>query len=192
MSRATRSRACWRDPIAITNALNHIASSLAKFSKRCVEAGADGIYLSVRDDWVESADDPGLYDQLVRATDLAILQSAKAARFHLLHVCGKPLDLRRFGEYPVHAINWADRAAGPSIESAKSWLKPAICCGIDNLSTLPNGTAHDVEQQIQDALSQADDRPIMISPGCTYDPSRVPPKNLKAISSFIHSFGRND
>ncbi|MHC4089275.1 MAG: hypothetical protein ACYSVY_03180 [Planctomycetota bacterium] len=32
-----------------------------------------------------------------------------------------------------------------------------------------------------DALARADDRPIMIAPGCTYDSDRVPKENLLAV-----------
>lgn len=169
-----------KDELAVKSAISNIATSLEKFAHRCVAAGADGIFLSVREDWVESAESPGRYAQLVRASDLQILDGAKNGTFNMLHVCGRPVDLRAMSEYPIHAINWADRAAGPSIADAKGWMRPAICGGVDNLKTLPNGTPADVEAEVADALRQAGGRPIMITPGCTYDPVRVPVENLKA------------
>jgi hypothetical protein len=60
-------------------------------------------------------------------------------------------------------------------------VKPAICGGIDNLVTLPNGTPEDCESEVADALRQAGTRPIILAPGCTYDPHRVPKANLEAI-----------
>jgi uroporphyrinogen decarboxylase len=103
----------------------------------------------------------------------------------MLHVCGRAVDFRAFAKYPVHVINWADRSAGPSIAEVKDWLKPAICGGIDNLATLPNGTPEDCEKEVADALRQAGDRPIMIAPGCTYDPNRVSKANLQAICRAV-------
>jgi uroporphyrinogen decarboxylase len=181
-------RAAWdQNPRAVQKALQTIGHNLASFARRCLSAGADGIFLSVRDDWVDIDNHDNLYRQLVGPTDLAILEAVSNARFNMLHVCGKALDLRRFNNYPVHAINWADRAAGPAISEAKEWLKPAICAGVDNLNTLPKGSPQDVALEISDALAQAGERPIMICPGCTFDPKLVPanPVAKPRLSSII-------
>jgi uroporphyrinogen decarboxylase len=171
-----------QDAGAVTSAIARIGRSLANFARRCIEAGADGIFLSCRDDWVDVPDDTTLYDRLVRPSDLEILAAASAGRFNMLHVCGRPVNFRPFANYPVHVINWADRSAGPSIAQVKDWIKPAICAGVDNQVTLPQGTPANCEKEVADALRQAGDRPIMIAPGCTYDPDRVPPDNLHAVA----------
>ncbi len=170
------------DRPAMLAALAAIASTLASFAKRCVAAGADGIFLSVRDDWVDRAPNPaGTYDDVVRPLDLCILDAVGGAGFNFLHICGKPRDFRRFADYPVQVLNWADRAAGPSIAYARDRVGPAIAGGVDNLKTLPMGTPDEVAVQVRDALRQAKDRPILITPGCTYDPAAVPEANLKAM-----------
>ncbi len=175
-----------QDPDAVRTALENIGASLANFARRCLEAGADGVFLSVRDDWLDAPDDDSrLYDALVRPGDLAILEGASAGRFNLLHVCGTSVHFRRFAEYPVHAVNWADRAAGPSIRDVCGRIKPALCAGVDNLTTLPAGTPEDCEREVADALAQAGDRPILIGPGCTFDPRRVPPANLEAVRRAV-------
>jgi hypothetical protein len=113
----------------------------------CLQAGADGIFLSVRDDWVEVGrrpPAPSLYEQLVRQTDLEILSAASVARFNIVHACGRPINFRAFAEYPAAILNWADRAAGPSIADVLDWVRPAICGGVDNLGTLVSGTPRDV------------------------------------------------
>ncbi|MCZ6652062.1 MAG: hypothetical protein O7D91_03430 [Planctomycetota bacterium] len=173
---------------AVARAVRVIAESLTRFAARCVQAGADGIFLSVRDDWLDSdPDTPGSYDELVRPTDLQILGGVSDARFNMLHVCGRPLNFAAFAEYPVHVINWADRAAGPSIAEAIKTTPPAICGGVDNLAELPNGTAQQVAAQVRDALAQADERPILIGPGCTFDPQVVPSENLHAMCEAARS-----
>lgn len=173
-------------PEAVTSALRAIGTSLARFAAKCRQAGADGIFLSVRDDWVDLAgratEGPNLYQTLVRPTDLEILSAVSDAPFNILHVCGQTTNLRPFGEYPVRVINWADRAAGPSIESVRQWMQPAICGGVDNLGTLRHGSADDVRQEVADTLHQAGTRPIIIAPGCTFDPDRVPRANLEALA----------
>ena len=125
---------------------------------------------------------PGLYDRLVRPTDQAILAAVGRAHFNILHVCGKAVDFRAFAGYPVPAINWADQAAGPSIREVAGWVKSALCGGIDNLGKLVTGTTEQVKAQVADAIRQAGSRPIMIAPGCTFDPQRVPQANLEAMA----------
>jgi uroporphyrinogen decarboxylase len=107
-------------PEALSGALDIIAESTANFVLRCLEEGADGIFLSVRDDWVDSSQNgEGTYDRLVKPGDLRILDAVQGGAFNLLHVCGHAVNFARFGGYPVHAVNWADRYAGPS---AAAWI----------------------------------------------------------------------
>ncbi len=170
------------DRNAVARAVQVIGESLARFAGRCIEAGADGIFLSVRDDWLDhDHNGPGPYDELVRSTDLQILGAVSKARFNVLHVCGRAVSFDAFAEYPVHVINWADRAAGPPISDVAQTVKPAICGGVDNLKELPDGTPEQVAEQVRHAVTQAGERPILIGPGCTFDPQLVPQENLRAM-----------
>jgi uroporphyrinogen decarboxylase len=176
-------------PEQVIQALRTIGANLARFAALCVRAGADGIYLSVRDDWVDTPDilqkGTSLYADIVRPTDLAILQAVQGARLNILHVCGRSVNFGAFSQYPIPVINWADRAAGPTITAVKDWLQPAICAGVDNLATLPNGSPQDVEREVADTLRQAGARPMMIAPGCTFDPNRVLLANLQALGRTV-------
>jgi uroporphyrinogen decarboxylase len=167
---------------AVKKAIDAMSETIAEFARLCIEAGADGIFLSVRDDWVDRpANGVGTYDQLVRPVDLRILEAAARGTFNVLHVCGRPLDLDAFGRYPVHVINWADREAGPSIADARDRVRPAIAAGVNNLGALADGTPEQCAEEVRDALRQAAGRPMIVAPGCTYDPNRVPPANLEAV-----------
>ena len=144
-SATTRSPGCFaRTALLLQAALTAIASSLAAFARACIQAGADGIFLAVRDDWVDRPENgAGLYDQMVRPLDLDILAAVAGAPFNILHVCGRPLDLEAFARYPAHVLNWEDRAAGPRIADVAGRIKPVIAAGVDNLNTLPKGTPQD-------------------------------------------------
>jgi uroporphyrinogen-III decarboxylase len=169
-------------PHVLAKALDAISQTLCNFARNCLAAGANGIYLSVRDDWVDTPENgAGVYDRFVRTGDLKILSGADRGTLNILHVCGKALDFGRFGKYPVHAVNWADRIGGPAIAEVASWLRPAICCGIDNLGTLVSGSPEDVEREVAGAAEEAAGRPMMIAPGCTFDGHAAPPANLRAI-----------
>jgi uroporphyrinogen decarboxylase len=173
-------------PEALSRALDVIAESTANFVRHCLAAGADGIYLSVRDDWVDSPENgPGTYDRLVRPGDLKILAGARQGTFNILHACGRALDFRRFAGYPVQVIHWADRSAGPRIAEVAGWVRPAICAGLDNLGTMVTGSPEDCAREVADAIQQAGSRPLIVAPGCTFDPDRVPPANLHAIRRAV-------
>jgi uroporphyrinogen decarboxylase len=174
------------DPASLARALNIIAESLARFAAKCLEAGADGIYLSVRDDWVDTPENgPGIYDRFVKHNDLAILSAASAGTLNIVHVCGKAIDFRRFTNYPTDVIHWADRTSGPAISEVVGTVRPAICCGIDNLGTLISGTPEQCAEEVASALDEGGGRPIMIAPGCTFNANRVPPENLHAIRRAV-------
>ena len=123
----------------------------------------------------------------MRASDYLIAEGAKNGTFNMLHVCGKPQNLLSFADYPFQVLNWADRAAGPAIGEVVNQVKPAICGGLDNLGTLASGTAKECETELLDALIQAGKRPIMISPGCTYDPTLVKDENIFAVCQLIRN-----
>ncbi len=183
---AAMSRLLRDAPDALGRALEVVAQSLANFARHCLAAGADGVFLSARDDWVDSPENgPTTYRRLVQPGDLAILAAARSGTFNMLHVCGRPLDFRRFAGYPVQVINWADRYAGPSIAEVAEWVQPALCAGLDNLETMVLGSPEDCARQVADAMNQANGRPIMIAPGCTYDPQQVPAANLHAIRRAV-------
>ncbi len=170
------------DRTSMSMALDVIAASQANFAKKCIEAGADGIFLSVRDDWINTPQN-GMttYEELVEIGDGQILTAANRARLNVLHVCGNPQNLMRFADYPVQVINWADRAAGPEIDEIIGKIDPVICGGVDNLSTLPDGTPEDVAHEVREVLQLANERPLIVGPGCTFNPDYVPSANLDAI-----------
>lgn len=190
---ATLSRLLKEDRSAFQAALNVIGQSLGAFGKACLDAGADGIFLSVRDDWVDTpVNGPDVYDAMVRDVDLQILREVDTGSFNMLHVCGVPKNLMRFAAYPVQVLNWADRAAGPSLAYARDRVKTTLAGGVDNLTTLPDGSPEDCMEEVRDALRQAKGRPIIITPGCTYDPEKVPEANLHAVVRAAHEYQHSE
>ena len=183
---AAMTRFVREDPDRLARALDAIAQSLANFARKCIAAGANGVFLSVRDDRGEALEsDPSLYDRLIRPGDLRILAAAERGSLNILHVCGQAHNFQRFAAYPVHMMNWADRYAGPPIAAVAGSVRPAICAGVDNLGTMVRGSPDDCAKEVADALRQAGGRPIMIAPGCTYDPQAVPEDNLRAIRRAV-------
>jgi len=174
------------DRTVFVEALETIAQSLANFTRRCLHAGADGIFLSVREDRVNNeANGMQTYEEILRDCDRQILSVASEGSMNMLHVCGVPQKFDMFASYPTHVINWADRAAGPAISDVIDRTDPVVCAGVDNLSTLPKGTPEQVAAEVQDTVRQAGEHSFMISPGCTYDPNAVPEANLDALAHAV-------
>jgi len=170
------------DRAAVRAALEALARTLAAFVRLALAAGANGVYLSVRDDWVNTpANGPQTYEEMVRPADHIVLEAAGGAPFNILHICGRPRNFTGFAEYPVQVLHWADRAAGPSLAYARDRAKPALAGGVDNLKTLPQGSPQDVAAEVRDALRQVKNRPLIVAPGCTFDPKAVPEENLHAM-----------
>jgi uroporphyrinogen decarboxylase len=189
------------DRAAVAAALQALSRTLANFARECVKAGADGIYLATRDDWVDTPANAAAlslgptasaYDALVAETDRTILAGAADGWFNVLHVCGQPLRLERHaGDPHVHVLHWADRVTGPSLADGRRLVEHklgaaaarrlALAGGLDNLQTLPHGRPQDVAREVREALAAGRDRPLIIAPGCTYAPAEVPDANIRAL-----------
>jgi hypothetical protein len=67
---------------------------------------------------------------------------------------------------PADAWNWDDRRAGPSLQEARDLVPGALIGGLNQWSTLKDGTAPDARAEAQDALEQTGGMGIILGPGC--------------------------
>jgi hypothetical protein len=56
---------------------------------------------------------------------------------------------------------------------------------LNNLRTLAEGTPDACKAEARDAIRQTGDRPILVAPGCTYDPKAVSAGNLHAVVEAV-------
>ncbi len=49
------------------------------------------------------------------------------------------------------------------------------------------GAPEDCVREVADATVQASSRPLIVAPGCTFDPDRVPAANLHAIRRAVEA-----
>ncbi|MBU0640709.1 MAG: hypothetical protein KKB50_17740 [Planctomycetes bacterium] len=195
------------DRAAVEAALQTIEQTAIKFARLCIEAGADGIYLATRDDWIDtpahrealatSAGESGSpYDELVLDSDRAIFAGASAGWFNVLHLCGRPVRFDRHLPDPnIHVVHWADRESGPDIATARRLVmdavpdvhgtRPALAGGVSNLKTLPYGKPVEVVAEVCDAIAAAAGYPLLITPGCTYDPDAISDENVLTMVASV-------
>jgi uroporphyrinogen decarboxylase len=168
------------NPQVLHGALEVITETTMRFQEALLRNGADGVFFATKSntpDFMSREE----YSEFGHPYNLKVLAALEdRSRFTMLHVCQKNPRFDEFADYPVHAINWDDRITPPSLAEAKSKTDKCLIGGIDKEGTLRNGTATDVEQQVQDAIDSAGKTKLIVGPGCGI-PVDVSDKNLLAM-----------
>lgn len=82
----------------------------------------------------------------------------------VLHSHGDHLWFDAAANWPIGAVNWHDRTAGPTLADARTRTSKTFVGGVDAWSDLRDGTPTDVTRRVHDALDSASD--VIIGPGC--------------------------
>jgi uroporphyrinogen decarboxylase len=165
-----------RHPERMERVLAALTETCANFAQEVLKTGADGVFLSTAAASYDimSAEE---YRRWGRPGDLAVLEASSAGWVNMLHLHGQYPMFRELADYPIHAINWHDRAAGPSLAEAGTLFSGALIGGVEQWEVLQCGTPADVEAQVLDAIEQLHGLRLMVGAGCTY-PVTVPVGNL--------------
>jgi uroporphyrinogen decarboxylase len=163
-------------------ALTVVNDNLIRYAIASLHGGASGIFYSV------PATPESLtaeqYERFMRPFDMAFLEAIHPfGEFHVLHAHGKELYLDRLQEYPVHAISWADREAGPPLTLMRRITPRALMGGIDH-GTFPYTSAAKIREQIRSAIAEAGPRKLFIAPGCAI-PSYSFPELIRAARAEV-------
>jgi uroporphyrinogen decarboxylase len=107
------------DPSLTHAGLRTITDTFADFAARCIEAGADGIFLATTHVATRANFTPEQYEEFGRPYDLEVLAAVQGATLNLLHVCKAQALVRELADYPAAMLNWdtaepAARQARPS------------------------------------------------------------------------------
>ena len=169
-------------PAELEAALAVVNDNLIRYAIASLHGGASGIFFSV------PATPESLtaeqYERFMRPFDLAFLEAIHPfGEFHVLHAHGKELYLDRLQEYPVHAISWADREAGPPLGLMRRITPRALMGGIDH-GSFPYTSAAKIREQIRTAIAEAGPRKLFIAPGCAI-PSYSFPELIRAARAEV-------
>jgi len=153
-------------PEQVLRGLDIITTNLERFTAAIIEAGANGIFYSVAGATRESMSWEN-YEKFGKPFDLRILRAAEGAPFNVLHIHGSRVYFEELLDYPVSAINWADRdKTNPSLKQARKMTKTCLMGGIEHLA-FKETYLRDVELQILDAVAQTGGTGLIIAPGCS-------------------------
>jgi uroporphyrinogen decarboxylase len=165
----------------VTIAANNLAITLSRLAKRVImEAGADGIYLSVQNpdlEWVRDED----YAEYFSPADLTVLNAAnKVSSDNILHICGYEgvrNNLAAWADYPAKAFNWAVNVEGVPLWEGKALFPgKTVIGGFANPkgSLLDTGSREEIERFVKDLLKRTGRRGVIIGADCTVTPDLAP------------------
>ena len=147
--------------------LDVITETTVRYVKALAEAGADGIFLATQ---LGTYDKMSLeeYKKWGEPTDLAVLEAAKDMWFNIIHMHGEAPMFELLCSYPVQAINWHDRLAEDYDLATGRKLCPdkILIGGVEEYTTLFNGTEEEIKAELADALAQVPDGRMILGPGC--------------------------
>lgn len=171
-------------PDELSQALDVITEVTTEFALATLEAGADSIFFATQMAQPDLVNDEQFrtwgisYDQQVLNT------LRDHTDFILLHIHGDNIyfDLP-VQAYPVDAVNWHTRIAGPALQEALTRFDGAIVGGLTE-EVLVHGQPDEVRAQAVDAMEQTGGRRIVVGAGCV-TPIITPEQNIQAVREAI-------
>lgn len=186
--RETLVRHLRESPEAVHAGLTIVADTTRRFAAEAVARGADGLFFAS-----QTAGEGYLsreeYARFARPYDLAVLEAVQdRSWFNVFHLHGAKIMLDQVLDYPVQALNYHDREAGPSLSEMRSKTQKCLIGGIGENTTLVRGTPEEVAAQAKDAWEQVQRRGLILGPGCVADPN-APEANVMALRRAVEETG---
>ena len=179
------------NPDVIHDVLAVIEAVTIEMTRASLAAGAQGIFFASQCASAEvmTRDE---HDAFGVRHDLPVLLAAQAAGsgFTMVHVHGAQTYLDVLAAYPGHALNWHDRRVGPTIASVlHDYPQRAAVAGIDEHGMAALAVA-EVREQVLDARQQAQDRHLLLGPGCVIRTATPAAQLRAAVAAARENQGR--
>jgi uroporphyrinogen decarboxylase len=157
------------EPAALEAALEAIARTLAGYTRRALDAGADGLFYATnvaRHGLLTAAE----CRRFQRPYDLKILTAAASGPFNVLHVCGAGVHFDEFVDYPVAALSWAQADGNPSLAEGRRRTGRAVMGGLPAKPVIATLTADAVAGHARAAVHALGGRGLLLGPDCSINP----------------------
>jgi uroporphyrinogen decarboxylase len=181
-----------QDPEAVKKGLTVLTESQMIFVKECIRLGVDGFYMSTQGAESGQFDDPRLFEQYVKPSDLVAMHEAMAkCPLNILHVCDYNAPYASYeavADYPGHLVNCSPELVGREMSwpALAALFKRPMFGGLAKRGVLSTGTQAEVESATLDLLTKAPAR-FMLGSECTV-PGKTPWDNLRAAVRTAHQF----
>ena len=175
-------------PEVFKEGLQIIAETTAQFARASARAGASGIFFATQcASYREMPEDE--YREFGEAFDRVVLDAVRdEVEIVMLHAHGEDLMFDLVASYPIDAINWHDRAAGPSLAEARERFPGMLVGGVSEWTTLLEGPVEAIEAEIEDAVAQTGGRGYMVGPGCVI-PTHAPHDHIRVAREAVERIG---
>lgn len=181
-----------KDPRALKRGLEAITETTADFIREALDAGAIGIFYSIKTLSAKSIT-RAEFEEFNKPYDLKIMNSMRDAEVIMIHAHndeqGDELLIDEVLDYGANALHWWDKGTTLSLERAKAELSNRFCLagGIDHKGTMLK-TPSDVEAEVRDAIRAVGGEGFILGPGCTLSP-RTPRENMLAAIAAARKYG---
>jgi uroporphyrinogen decarboxylase len=168
------------NPDLVHETLSVIRDVTVEVTKASMAAGASGVFFASQCATTDVMTREE-YDAFGVPYDLPVVEAANGAgsEFTMIHIHGANTFFELLAGYPGHAINWHDRRIGPDIPTALADSPDrAAVAGIDEHG-IAVASPRAVRNQVRQARDAAEDRRLLIGPGCVIAVA-TPVENLQA------------
>jgi len=169
-------------PEALERGLDTIADALVQHTRRCIDAGLDGVFYATTAATCSSMT-PAQFDRFQRPFDLRILEAAAAAPFNIMHMCGDGILAESFVDYPVQVFSWATTPGNPSLSEWHNKTGRAVLGGLPGKPAFGNMTPEQIKAHGRKSLEEMKGRWHLLGPDCSVNPG-VNPELLAAASEL--------
>jgi uroporphyrinogen decarboxylase len=179
MAGADMLRLMMEAPDALKRALGVITEALISYSRKSLQIGAAGIFVSVpaaaeiisRDHFLEFVL-PHTHRLLDAVSGIGIMNTA--------HIHGGDLHFDDILELPAAVFSWWDRSPkGPSLGSVKKRIRGCVMGGIDQ-TIVSRSSPGLLKKHVREGLELGGDRRFILAGGCSI-PSWTFPGSIRAI-----------
>jgi uroporphyrinogen decarboxylase len=174
-----------RYPDAVQAGLKVITETTQRFVEAALKTGIAGVFFAVQHAQYGLLSEQE-YDHFGRQYDLPVLEMTRSAWFNMLHLHGQQVMFDRVLDYPVQAINWHDRDAGPPLAEALDLFPGALCGGLSRIASVVLGTPEEVRKEAEEAIQVTGGRRFILGTGCV-TPVVAPHGNLLAVRQSVET-----
>jgi uroporphyrinogen decarboxylase len=166
-------------PRQLTKALNFVTDTLIDYCRRSLQAGSNGIFLSVLAS--KEVIDRRLFLDFAKPAAMRLLNAIKLlAPFNVVHIHGARIFEHDVLDFPVPVISYEDRLPGnPDISSIKKSFPGAVMGGIDN-NQVVNRTYAFIKNNVREGLRRGGKDRFILANGCSI-PSWLDARTLQII-----------
>jgi uroporphyrinogen decarboxylase len=169
----------------VEDALEAITETILAFMDACFREGSEGMFYSVQAASLAFHTEEE-YARYGEPHDRRILQTVREhSRLTVLHGHGERLMFDRLAALPADVWNWDDRRAGPSLAEGKALVTGAVQGGLNQWTTLKEGTGPEARAEAQEALEQTAGTGLILGAGCVL----LPQHSDAALIDLVQSLG---